>query len=315
MSTFDAAILETRGLLALAGPDRLRFLQGLVTNDVMPVAPDRAVHAALLTPQGKVLFDLFLVGRDEDALWIESEAARLDDLRARLSKFRLRSKITLTRADDMCVAVAWGEGAPAAFGLPAQAGAARPVAEGAGVAFVDPRLPAGGVRLALAADRAADILTAQGATLREPVAFDRHRLPLGLPDGSRDLIVEKTTALEGGFEDLAGVDFSKGCYMGQELTARTKYRGLLKRRLMPVVVEDGPLPEPGAPLLTEAGKDGGEMRSGVAMDDGTAVGLAIVRLEAMAAGTPLSAGASRLRPVQPPWMTLPATAGDGAAAG
>ncbi|MBB4285809.1 YgfZ/GcvT domain-containing protein [Roseospira goensis] len=312
-SAFDATILETRGLLSLSGEDRAPFLQGLVTNDVTRLAPDRAVHAALLTPQGKVLFDLFLAAHG-DAWLIESEAARLEDLRARLWKFRLRSKITLVVAEGWTVAAAWGAGALAALGLPATAGAVRRLGngdgDGDGLAMVDPRLAAGGARLYLPAERAGAILDGLGARLVEPDAYDRHRLPLGLPDGSRDMIVEKSTALEVGLEELAGVDFKKGCYMGQELTARTKYRGLLKRRLMPVAVE-GPVPEPGTPLRTEAGKDAGEMRSGLTLDGTQGLGLAVVRLEALATGAPLVCGDSRLTPRVPDWMVLPEPAGAG----
>jgi folate-binding protein YgfZ len=307
MTAFTAAILETRGVLSLSGEDRATFLQGLVTNDVFRVAPDRAVHAALLTPQGKFLFDLFVAALGDGWL-IDAEAARLDDLHARLRKYRLRSKVALAVAEGWSVAAAWGDGAAEAFGLSsAEAGAAQALgAPDDGVAYLDPRLAGAGVRLILPSDHGGDLLSARGAHLVDPTEYDRHRLTLGLPDGSRDMIVEKTTALEAGLEDLHAVDFAKGCYMGQELTARTKYRGLLKRRLMPVTVT-GQVPEPGAPLLTPAGKDGGEMRSGMALDGENGLGLAVVRLEALATGAPLICGESRLTPVRPDWMVLPQT--------
>lgn len=304
-------VLETRGVLTVAGPDRVRFLQGLVSNDVARAGPDRALFTALLTPQGKMLFDLMLVGLTgdgaDDVLLIEAEAARLDDLRARLSKYKLRSKVTLAVAEGWSVAVLFGDGALAAPGLPTAsetgAGAARPLPEG-GVAFVDPRLPAAGARLILPVEHTRRVLEDLGARLVAPAAWERHRLTLGLPEGATDIGVEKSLLLECGLEDLAGVDFQKGCYMGQELTARTKYRGLLKRRLMPVDVA-GPLPAPGTPLRTAAGKDGGEMRSGLALDETSGIGLAIVRLEALADGRPLEAGDARLTPRVPGWMALP----------
>jgi len=309
MPDFHATILETRGVLSLTGDDRARFLQGLITNDTGKVAADRAIYAALLTPQGKFQFDLFVMSHGDGWL-IDSEAARLEDLLARLTKFKLRAKIALAVAESWSVAVAWDASGDAhgstlgAFGLPPQAGVARALGgPDDGMAYVDPRLPAGGVRLILPADHAGAMLEARGARLVDPTEYDRHRVGLGLPDGSRDMIVEKTTALEGGLEDLDGVDFSKGCYMGQELTARTKYRGLLKRRLMPVSVS-GPVPEPGTPLLTADGKDGGEMRSGMALDSGTGLGLAIVRLDALADGQPLTSGEARITPHRPDWMVL-----------
>ena len=126
--------------------------------------------------------------------------------------------------------------------------------------------------------------------------WDRHRLALGLPEGSRDLEAEKSVLLEAGFDELRGVSWTKGCYMGQELTARTKYRGLLKRRLVPVVV-GGNLPAPGTPVLRN-GTEVGTMRSG--RDQ---AGLAVLRLEALR--EVLTCGDATLTPRIPEWMTLP----------
>jgi folate-binding protein YgfZ len=130
--------------------------------------------------------------------------------------------------------------------------------------------------------------------------WDRHRLDLGLPDGARDLEAEQSVLLEAGFDELNGVSWTKGCYMGQELTARTKYRGLVKRRLVPVRVE-GPLPPRGTPVLDEAGTEVGQMRSG---RDGR--GITQLRLEALERGAALRAGEARLVPEVPAWMRLPA---------
>jgi folate-binding protein YgfZ len=144
------------------------------------------------------------------------------------------------------------------------------------------------------------------ATNATEADWDLHRLRLGLPDGSADLEAEKTVLLEAGFDELSGVAWDKGCYMGQELTARTKYRGLVKRRLVPVMV-DGPLPAPGTPIL-RGGLEVGTMRSG---RDG--LGLAVLRLEMLrpeipGAETPgegLTSGGARLTPRIPDWMRLP----------
>ena len=129
--------------------------------------------------------------------------------------------------------------------------------------------------------------------------WDAHRLSLGLPDGSRDLEAEKTVLLEAGFDELGGVSWTKGCYMGQELTARTRYRGLLKRRLVPVSVT-GDMPAPGTPVL-RGGAEVGTMRSG---RDG--LGLAVLRLEALSSGL-LACGEATLTPRIPDWMRLPET--------
>ena len=257
--------------MEVTGEDRVAFLQGLVSNDVAGAEPGRAVFAALLTPQGKWLADFFIHAEGERLL-LDCERAQAAMLAQRLGRFRLRSKAALRDlSGEMAVAVGWG-------GAPMPAGA-----------VPDPRLAAAGWRLASATPPAADAAAED---------WDAHRLSLGLPEGSRDLAAEQTVLLEAGFDELHGVSWSKGCYMGQELTARTKYRGLLKRRLVPVEVE-GPLPPPGTPV-TAAGAEMGEMRSGRG-----ARAIAQLRLEALD-GRALRCGEAVLRPSIPPWMALPA---------
>jgi len=286
-------VLEDRGILAVSGPDSRAFLQGLVSNDVEKVSPDRAVYAALLTAQGKYLHDFIMAGTG-DAIWLDAEAARLADLKRRLSMYRLRAKVAIDDLPDLAVAAVFGDGAPAALGLPETAGAAR--AFGEGLAFVDPRLTALGARVILPRDRIRGALAEAGLAEADFAAYDRHRLALGIPDGSRDLVLEKSILLESGFDELNGVDWQKGCYIGQELTARTKYRGLIKKRLFPVRI-DGPAPPDTE--VTFGGKDAGEMRSS---RDG--LGLALLRLDAVAAGQPFSAGRATLTPMQPDWMQV-----------
>src|ERR1700687_3907963 len=129
MTQTQFVMLDDRGVLAVAGPDRASFLQGLVSNDTARVSSERAVYAALLTPQGKYLHDFFMVEHG-DAIWLDAETARLGDLKRRLSIYRLRAKVTLDERPDLAVAAAFG-GAP--LGLPDDPGAAR-VLDG-GVAF------------------------------------------------------------------------------------------------------------------------------------------------------------------------------------
>lgn len=284
------AVLEERGILAVAGPDRASFLQGLVSNDTAQISGERAVYAALLTPQGKYLHDFIMVEVGE-AIWLDCEAARLADLKRRLSMYRLRAKVTLDERPDLAVTVVWGG---ALLELPETAGAARSF--GGGAAMVDPRLAALGARAILPRERIRAELAETGATEADFAEYDRLRLSLGVPDGSRDLVLDKSILLESGFDELNGVDWDKGCYIGQELTARTKYRGLIKKRLFPVRI-DGPTPEPGA-ILTVDGHEAGEMRSS---RDG--IGLALLRLEAV--HKPLTAGETAIKPLQPDWMQLP----------
>jgi folate-binding protein YgfZ len=291
MSGSRFTVLEDRGILVVGGPERTSFLQGLVSNDTARVTSERAVYAALLTAQGKYLHDFMMVEHGE-AIWIDAEAARLADLKRRLSIYRLRSKVTIDECPDLAIAAVFDG---AALNLPAQPGAARALGEG--VAFVDPRLAALGARAILPHGQLQQQLTESGAAEVEPAEYDRLRLSLGVPDGSRDLVLDKSILLEAGFDELNGVDWNKGCYIGQELTARTKYRGLIKKRLFPVRIT-GAAPEAGA-ILTLAGREAGEMRSS---RDG--IGLALLRLEDIGKG-PLTAGDAQIVPVTPDWMRLP----------
>jgi tRNA-modifying protein YgfZ len=285
-------VLEDRGVLAVAGPDRATFLQGLVSNDTSRVSDERAIYAALLTPQGKYLHDFIMIEHGE-TIWIDCEAARLADLKRRLSIYRLRAQVTLDEQPELAVAAVFDG---ATLDLSAEPGAARRF--GDGVAFTDPRLAALGARAILPRDRLRLLAREAGATETEFAEYDRLRLSLGVPDGSRDLVLDKSILLESGFDELNGVDWDKGCYIGQELTARTKYRGLVKKRLFPVRI-DGPAPEPGA-LVMQDGREAGEMRSSHG-----GLGLALLRLEAVAGGGTMNAGEAELRPVTPAWMRFP----------
>ncbi|MBW8269851.1 CAF17-like 4Fe-4S cluster assembly/insertion protein YgfZ [Caldovatus aquaticus] len=273
------ALLPDRGVVEVAGEDRVPFLQGLVSNDVTLAAPGRAVWAALLTPQGKWLADFFVFDAgDGQRLLLDCERAQAPLLVQRLGRFRLRARVALRDASDaFAVLAGWG-------------GSARPPAA---LAAPDPRLPEAGWRLLAPAASAP-------AADAGPADWDRHRLALGLPDGSRDLEADRTVLLEAGFDELNGISWTKGCYMGQELTARTKYRGLVKRRLVPVTVA-GPLPAPGTPAFGPDGAERGAMRSGRGDR-----GLALLRLEAIAGGEALACGEARITPCVPAWMRLPA---------
>jgi hypothetical protein len=290
-------ILENRGLLAVAGPDRVSFLQGLVSNDMEKITPDRAVYAALLTPQGKFLYDFFVFEMDGDLI-LDCERAGLEGLKKKLSIYKLRADVTLEdRSGDLCVSAVFGDGALTALGLPHETGAA--LAFGDGNAYTDPRLTDIGGRAVLASGQAEAALTAVGFSPTEPSDYDHLRLKLGLPDGSRDLIADKSILLESGFSELNGVDWDKGCFMGQELTARTKYRGLIKKRLMPITF-DGPPPEPGTPVMAKD-KNAGEVRSSLTTDDG-GLGIALIRLEALDNSSDLKAGGVSVTPTRPDWM-------------
>jgi folate-binding protein YgfZ len=292
MADASFVLLDDRGILAVSGPDRRPFLQGLVSNDVDKVSPTSARYAALLTAQGKYLHDFIMVEAGE-SIWLDAEAPRLGDLKRRLSLYRLRSKVALDERPDLRVAAIFGRDALAALGLPSEPGAARRFRSG--VVFVDPRLAALGARTILPRDEARALLADAGIAEAAFESYDRVRLSLGIPDGSRDLALEKSVLLEAGFDELNGVDWQKGCYIGQELTARTKYRGLVKKRLMPVRI-DGPPPLPGT-IVTMDGREVGEMRSSL-----KGLGLALLRIEPVQEGKTLAAGDTTLVPLRPSWM-------------
>ncbi|HVJ40955.1 MAG TPA: folate-binding protein [Dongiaceae bacterium] len=297
-----------RSVIAVAGDDRASFLQGLISNDTGKVSPSQAIYTAFLTPQGKYLHDFSIAARvDEtgaDSYLLDVEAVRRADLLKRLSMYRLRSKVTLTDAStDWVVAVIYGADALATLALPDAAGATKPLADG--VAFTDPRLPALGARALLPRTTAEAVLQQAGLHPGDAEAYNRLRLSLGVPESPVDLIPEKSILLESGFDELHGVDWQKGCYMGQELTARTKYRGLVRKRLLPVTITGAP-PAPGTAVMA-GDKEIGEMRSHAA--DGS-VGIAMLRLEALESlrtggSITLRAGTAELSPLLPDWVRLP----------
>jgi folate-binding protein YgfZ len=287
MSAFSFSLLPQRGVVAVGGPDRVEFLQGLISNDTTKVAPGSAIWAALLTPQGRFLNEMFVADGGEETLLLETERARAPALAKKLSLYKLRSKVTVEdRSSAMEVAAAFGA---AQATLPSLAYT---------VAFPDPRLRELGYRILAPAGTLKEGLAAQGMAEVPFEEYDALRLALGVPDGSRDLPIEKALLLENGFDELHGVDWNKGCYMGQELTARTKYRALIRKRLLPVNVE-GDAPSPGT-IVEMDGKEVGELRSG----SGTRA-LALLQLDAVRSGAALSADGRRVTPEIPGWLQLP----------
>lgn len=264
-------LLSHRGVLRIGGEDRRVFLQGLISNDIGLCTPEKPIYAALLTPQGKFLHDLFIYDAG-DALLVDCEAARADDLLQRLSTYKLRAKVTLENLSGQKQVWAFRE-------------------DGAGLP--DPRLPALGSRGIF--DQAA------GFQSEDSALYDRHRLRLGVPEGSRDLIVGKSTLSDGNFDFLGGISWTKGCYVGQELTARMHHRALVKKRMFPVRIS-GAAPAPGE-VLRFKDQDIGEMRS--ANDD---IGLALLNVDAVKTmitdHTALPCGAASLVPFLPEWLKV-----------
>ena len=298
------ALLENRGVVSLRGDDARGFLQGLVTNDVERVSEENAIWAALLTPQGKYLFDFFIVEM-MGALVLDCEGARVDELMSLLKRYKLRSKVDISddSADWVVVALAGTDAdSDALVGFEGRAGGFA-----GGTCFVDPSYGGAGARAILPRDGIGQ-LDAAGFERGDAEDYDIHRLVCGLPDGSRDLIVDKSYPMENGFDPLHGIAWDKGCYVGQEMTARMRYRATMKRALLPVEIE-GEGAVPGTPV-TQAGKDAGEMRSSC-----NGIGLALLRIDALetlqTGGAPLRAGSAVLTPMRPPYVTPQAADADG----
>ena len=290
--------LSERGLITVGGPDRKEFLQGLISNDIEQVSPERAIWAALLTAQGKYLHDFFIVEID-DVFYLDCEAERLMDLGQRLSRFKLRAEVDLGIADGFGVWACYGTEALARADLESEPGIAKSLAEG--TVYCDPRISDIGARAVLSVKSAGAYWQKLGIEPGSAADYDRLRISLGLPDGSRDMVVEKAILLENNFDPLHGVDWNKGCYIGQELTARTKYRGLIKKRLIPVEIS-GDTPEIGT-QVTADGRDAGEVRS---LAGGLA--LALIRRDkldlSVEQGVPLVAGNATLTPRLPEWQSI-----------
>jgi folate-binding protein YgfZ len=262
------APLDSRALIAVGGPDWRSFLHGLLTQNVETLAPGEARFAALLTPQGRLLWDMFVVGR-EDGAWLDVEREARAEIVQRLAMYKLRAKVEIA-ADETKVSALFPPDAPP---------------EGEHLLAVDPRLPALGWR-GYAAAAPAD------AEIADEAAYDAHRLALGVP-GPADWGSDRTYPIEANFDLLGGIDFKKGCFVGQETTSRMKRRGQVKSRMLPIAF-DGHAPAPGAEVL--AGElRAGEVRSGVA---GRAI--ALLRLDRIAGD--LTVDGRPARAERPEWI-------------
>ncbi len=298
----DKAFFElnlTRSVIAIGGTDRGEFLQGLISNDTKRISQVQAIFAALLSPQGKFAYDLMLVEQNDRYL-VDCESTRRAELLKRLKVFKLRSQVTLDDLDTEFVVInLFGGDTCVRLGLGSASGTAKML--GDGVVFTDPRLPDLGAHAFLPRATYAAALNKLGFTEAPAGTFKERRYALGVPESSTDLQPDKAILLECGFDELNGVDWQKGCYMGQELTARTKYRGLVRKRLLPIRFEGIPLPA-GTDLVLD-GKDVGDIRA-VNGD----LGLALLRLEHLDAI--LSQGIeikdTRVTASVPSWVKLPA---------
>jgi folate-binding protein YgfZ len=285
MNDTRIALLPDRGVVSVAGADAEKLLQGVITNDMGLLATQAAIHAGLLSPQGKILFDFFVV-KAPDGFCLETARDKAAGLAERLLMYRLRADADIKdRSSDYTVAAIWGAAHnPGGQGIPP-------------LRFADPRLPAMGWRelVTLRSDWALGAEDASSATQDD---YHAHRIALGVPEGGKDYAFGDTFPHEALFDLLSGVSFTKGCYVGQEVVSRMQNRGTARKRVVPVA-GDASLPEAGTAIA------GGEVEIGQLGSVSGDRGLALLRLdraaELAAKGEALRAGPVSVRIALPGW--------------
>jgi folate-binding protein YgfZ len=270
------AVLGSRAALRISGPDARSWLQGLVTNDVEHIPPGEGRFAAILTPQGKIIADFFVIA-DGDGLLLDCSADLAAGLAKRLGMYKLRAQVSISPAPSLLVAAGWG-------GLSPAASKSR--------IYDDPRDTALGWR----AIGAADELERLGELAPES-DWQAHRIACGVPEGGVDFPWGDTFPHEANMDLLHGIDFKKGCYVGQEVVSRVQHRGLARKRISAVRI-DGPPPSPGADIMA------GDIQIGTMGSSAQGAGLALLRLDkaadASANGQALTAQRATISVITPP---------------
>ena len=281
-----AALLPDRGVIKVAGLDGRKFLNGLVTTDLGKVAHGQPRFAALLTPQGKILADFIVVEADPangGGFFLDAPRPLAPTLTDRLNFYKLRANVMIEDlSETLGVMATWEGQGDTEYGL----------------CYPDPRLPELGTRCMLPPHLAEKAAAELGSDLVDPSIYEAHRIALGVPRGGLDFVYGDTFPHESNMDQFHGVDFDKGCFVGQEVVSRIEHRAIARARIVPVGFE-GPPPEAGVPV-TASGRDVGMMGSGV-----TSRGLAKLRLdrveEALASGASLVAGGIKLELLKASW--------------
>jgi folate-binding protein YgfZ len=279
-----AAFLPDRGVVKVSGIDARDFLNGLVTTDVTLLAPNLGRFGALLTPQGKIVADFLITEAppgDGGGFLIDCPRALAQGLADKLGFYKLRAKVTVENlSDNLGVLAVWDGDPPPKPDL----------------AFADPRNAALGWRILVPeslVQKTADLI---GAEVVDSTAYDAHRIASGVPRGGLDFMYGDAFPHETNMDRLHGVDFDKGCYVGQEVVSRMQHRGTARTRTVRVMIEGAP-PEPGATILA------GDKSLGTMGSSAGGNGLALIRIDraadALAAGMPLTAGGIAIRLAEP----------------
>ncbi|WP_439363999.1 YgfZ/GcvT domain-containing protein [Bradyrhizobium sp. DASA03005] len=284
-----SAFLPDRGVIKVAGEDARNFLNGLVTTDLDRLKPGLGRFGALLTPQGKLIVDFLITEAPAGhggGFLIDCPKALADTLATKLKFYKLRAKVTVDNL-DLGVLAAW-DGEPAA----------QP-----DLAFADPRADGLGTRILIPEDLKQKLSDLIGAELVDAAGYEAHRIALGVPRGGLDFMYGDAFPHETNMDRLAGVDFDKGCYVGQEVVSRMQHRGTARTRSVKVLLEDAS-PEPGTTILA------GDKPVGTMGSSAGGKGIALVRIDRVAdaldAGQPLTAGGLALTLAEPDVVRIPA---------
>ncbi|MBZ6076211.1 CAF17-like 4Fe-4S cluster assembly/insertion protein YgfZ [Microvirga puerhi] len=281
-----SAHLPDRGVVRVTGEDAKSFLDNLVTCDLERVSPQRARLGALLTPQGKILFDFIVFAAPAEiggGYYLDVLKVFAPDLAKRLTFYKLRAKVTIEDLSDALAVVAgWDMPAPT---------------DEAGLVSEDPRLPDLGWRALLAAGDAAEFATVPAED------YQAHRIALGVPEGGRDFLFGDAFPHEALMDQLHGVDFDKGCYIGQEVVSRMQHRGTARTRILPALYEGGFVAEAGVEVTA------GEKNLGKTGSGARGRGLVMIRLDraadALSAGETIRAGGIPVTLERPSWIRFP----------
>jgi tRNA-modifying protein YgfZ len=281
-----AALLPDRGVVKIAGDDARQFLNGLITSDIAKVDPKHAAFAALLTPQGKIIADFILAEAepaDGGGFFLDCPRALVHILVQRLNFYKLRAKVTVEDLSEVLGVMAfWGAAGTSECGL----------------CYPDPRLPELGNRCMLPPHLVNEAVAELGAELVEAPAYEAHRIALAIPRGGLDFVYGDAFPHETDMDQLGGVDFAKGCFIGQEVVSRIEHRGTARTRVVAVTF-DSFAPDAGTPVSA------GQKSIGTLGSTAQGRGLAMLRLDrvadAIAAGERLTAGGIELQAVKPAW--------------
>jgi folate-binding protein YgfZ len=278
------ALLPDRGVFKVIGDDARKFLHGLVTADVLDLTPGQARFCALLTPQGKIIADFFITQAPQDdggGFFLDIPRAVAATLFEKLNLYKLRAKLLIEDLTEILGVIAAWDGS----GTTKQ-----------GLCYADPRLPALGLRVMIAPHRAAAAASDLGAALVAAEDYEAHRIALGVPSGGIDFTYGDAFPHEADMDQFGGVDFAKGCYIGQEVVSRIEHRGIARTRAV-ALRYDGAPPEKGVAITA------GERQVGTMGSAAHGRGIALVRLDRIAEAeqTGLAAGGIPIRLVKPGW--------------